>query len=40
MIFHKPQKRVGLLQLNIENTPIDRVSDFNFVGVGLTKNKK
>ncbi len=32
MIFHKPQKKVGLLQLNIENTSIDRVGDFNFLG--------
>ncbi len=37
MIFHKPQKMVGMLQLNIENTSIDRVSDFNFVG--LTRNE-
>ncbi len=32
MIFHKPQKKVGLLQLNIENISIDRVGDLIFVG--------
>ncbi len=35
MIFHTPQKKVDLLQHNIENTPIDRVSDFNFLGLTI-----
>ena len=37
MIFHTPQKKVGPLQLNIENTPIDRVSDFNFLGLTINE---
>ncbi len=37
MIFHTPQKRVGPLQLNIENTPIDRVSYFNLLGLTINK---
>ncbi len=37
MIFHKLQKKVSLLQLNIENTSIDRVDDFSFLR--LTKNE-
>ncbi len=37
MIFHIPQKKVDLLQLNIENTPIDRVSDFNFLGLTINE---
>ncbi len=37
MIFHKPQKKVGLLQLNIENTSIDRVGDFNFLGLTINE---
>ncbi len=35
MIFHKPQKKVGLFQLNFENTFIDRVGDFNFLGLTI-----
>ncbi len=27
MIFHKPQEKVGLFQLNIENTSIDKVGE-------------
>ncbi len=37
MIFHTPQKRIGPLQLNIENTPIDRVSDFKFLGLTINE---
>ncbi len=37
MIFHTPQKRVGLLQRNIENTPINRGSDFAFLGLTINK---
>ncbi len=37
IIFHKPQKKVGLLQLNIENTSIDRVGDFNFLGLTINE---
>ncbi len=35
MILHKPQKRVGLFPLNIENTSIDRVGDFNFLDLTI-----
>ncbi len=35
LIIHKPQKRVCLLQLNFENTVIDRVGDFDFLGLTL-----
>ncbi len=37
MIFHTLQKRVGHLQLYIENTSIDRVSDFNFHGLTINE---
>ncbi len=37
MIFDTRQKRVGLLQLNFENTPIDRVSDYNFLGLTINE---
>ncbi len=37
MIFHTPHKRVDRLQLNIENVPIDRVSDFNFLGLTINE---
>ena len=37
MIFHMPQKRINQLQLNIENTAIDRVKDFNFLGLTINE---
>ncbi len=37
MIFHKPPTKVGLLQLNIENTSIDRVGDLNFLGLTINE---
>ncbi len=37
MIFHTPQKKVDPLQLNIENTSIDEVSDFNFLGLTINE---
>ncbi len=37
VIFHKPQKRINQLQLNIENIAIDRVSDFNFLGLTINE---
>ncbi len=40
MIFHSPLKKVDLLQLNIENTFIDRVSDFNFLALTINEHVK
>lgn len=37
MIFHKPQKKVKPLQLMIDNTAIERVSDFDFLGLTLNE---
>ncbi len=37
MIFRTPQERVGPLKLNNENTPIERVSDFNFLGLTINE---
>ncbi len=37
MIFHMPRKRINQLQLNIENIAIDRVSDFNFLGLTINE---
>ncbi len=36
IIFHTPQKNVNLLQLTIDNTNIDRVYEFSFLGVTKT----
>ncbi len=40
MIFHTPQKMVSTLQLNIENTLIDRVSDFNVLLLTINEHLK
>ncbi len=37
MIFHTPLKKVDPLQLNIENTPIDIVTEFNFLGLTINE---
>jgi len=38
MIFHTPQKKVKPLKLFIENTTIDRVYEFNFLGLTINEN--
>ncbi len=37
MICHMPQKRINKLQLNIEHTTIDRITDFNFLGLTINE---
>ncbi len=37
MIFYRPQKKFDLLQLNIENTSIDKVSDLKFLGLTINE---
>ena len=38
IIFHSAQKRVFIPNLNISNTPIKHVKDFNFLGLTLYEN--
>ena len=38
MIFHTPKKKVDSLHLTIDGTIIERVSDFNFLGLTLDEN--
>ncbi len=38
MIFHKPQKKVEMLHLKINDTDIERVSTFDFLGLTLSEN--
>jgi hypothetical protein len=38
MIFHTPQKKVYPLQLIIDNTAIERVYEFNFLGLTINEN--
>ncbi len=38
MIFHTPQKKVNTMQLNIENTNVCRVYEFNFLGLTINEN--
>ncbi len=38
MIFHTPQNNVNPLQLIIDNTNIDRVYGFNFLGLTINEN--
>ena len=38
IIFHSAQKRVFIPNLNISNTPIKHVKDFNFLGLTLNEN--
>ncbi len=40
MIFHTPQKRVKPLSLKIENTIVERVYEFNFLGLIMNENLK
>ncbi len=37
MIFHKPKKQVATISLNIDDTVIEKVKDFNFLGLELNK---
>ncbi len=37
LFFHMPQKRMNHLHLNVENTAIDQVSDFNFLGLTINE---
>ncbi len=37
MIFSQITEKVGLLQLNIESTPIDRVGCFKFLGLTMNE---
>lgn len=38
MIFHKPQKKVQPLQLTMDNTIVERVFEFDFLGITLNEN--
>ncbi len=38
MIFHTPQKRVKPLGLKIENNIVERVYEFNFLGLIMNEN--
>jgi hypothetical protein len=38
MIFHTPQKRINSLQLKIENISVERVHEFNFLGLMINEN--
>ncbi len=37
IIFHMPPKKISHLHLNVENTAIDQVSDFNFLGLTINE---
>ncbi len=37
MIFHMPPKRINHNHLNVGNTSIDQVSDFNFLGITINE---
>ncbi len=37
MIFHTPHKKVNPIQLHIENTNVDRVYEFNFLGLTINE---
>ncbi len=38
MIFHKPKKHVATIALKIDDAVIEKVKDFNFLGLVLNKN--
>ncbi len=38
MIFHKPRKKINPLQITIDDTIIERVQEFNFLGLTLNEN--
>ncbi len=38
MIFHNPKKKVDNLHFKIENTYIERVKEFNFLGLIINGN--
>ncbi len=38
MIFHNPQKKVDYLNIKIENTYIERVKEFDFLGLIINEN--
>ena len=33
IVFHMPQKRFNITSLNINDTDIERVTEFNFLGI-------
>ena len=35
MIFHMPKKEIEILTLKIDNTNIDKVEEFNFLGLTI-----
>ena len=37
MIFHKPQKKIIKMHLSIDNTPIEQVANFDFLGLTLNE---
>ena len=37
MIFHTPQKKIDPLQLKFDNILLERVSEFNFLGLTVTE---
>ncbi len=38
MLFHTAQKQIDRLHINIDNLNIDRVKQFNFLGLTINKN--
>ena len=38
MIFHKPQKKIPKLSLNINNIEIEKVQNFTFLGLTIDEN--
>ena len=40
MIFHMPKKEIEILTLKIDNTNIDRVEEFNFLGLTIDTHLK
>ena len=39
MIFSKPNKNIPVLQLRINNTNIDEVQNFNFLGLQVSSDR-
>ncbi len=37
MVFHTPQKRIKKLSLQIDGIEINRVTDFNFLGLMINE---
>ena len=38
MVFHKPQKAIPRFQLVMNDTGIEKVSDFDFLGLTINEN--